>query len=128
MAGADPLRIDHVVVLGGLPDLEAVAASPDNGCGTEVVAQLVASATRPDPFADTSVPRLLPVGVPQDLVNGREDPIIPFRFASDYVERARRAGDAVRLHVVPETGHVELVAPGTAAWTEARRLIAGAFR
>jgi acetyl esterase/lipase len=126
LAGGDPLRIDHVVVLGGLPDLAAVAASPDNGCGTEVVAQLVGTA-RADPYADTSAARLLPIGVPQDLVVGREDRIVPHRFATDYVARAAAAGDAVRLHTVPETGHVELVAPGSGAWAEAGRLIAAAF-
>jgi acetyl esterase/lipase len=129
LAGSNPLRIDHVISLGGLPDLETTAASPDNGCGTDVVAQLVGpkTAAHPDPYADTSVTRLLPIGVPQDLVNGREDRIIPYRFPVDYVAKARAAGDRVTLHTVPETGHVELVSPGTAAWTETKRLIAAAF-
>lgn len=117
-----PLPIAHVVSLGGLPDLEATAASPDNGCGTEVVERLTGGR-----FADTSVPRLLPLGMPQDLVNGREDRIIPSRMATDYVARAKKAGDRVALHVVPATGHVELVTPGTAAWTEAKRLTLAAL-
>ncbi|MGP7795199.1 alpha/beta hydrolase [Sphingomonas sp. CLY1604] len=123
----DPLPIAHVVSLGGLPDLEAVAASPDNGCGTEVIARLV-DPGRADPFADTSVPRLSPLGVPQDLVNGREDRIVPYRFATDHVARATAAGDAARLHTVADTGHVELIAPETPAWATARRLIAAALR
>lgn len=120
----DPLPIAHVVSLGGLPDLEATAASPDNGCGVEVVGRLV-GAGRADSYADTSVPRLFPLGVPQDLVNGREDAIIPFRLATDYVAKAK--GEAT-LHTVADTGHVELITPGTAAWTETKRLIAKAFR
>ena len=117
---ADPLPIAHVISLGGLPDLEATAASPDNGCGTEVVAKLVDTPPR---YADTSVPRLLPLGVPQDLVNGREDRIIPLRMATDYAARATTAGDKATLHVVPQTGHVELIAPGSAAWAVTKRLI-----
>jgi len=126
---ARPLRIAHVVSLGGLPDLEATAASPDNGCGVEVVGKLVGapSATRPDVYADTSVPRLLPLRAPQDLVNGAEDKIIPLRLGTDYVRRAKAAGDRVTLHVVPATGHVELVAPESAAWAETKRLIRAAF-
>ncbi|NTS64264.1 alpha/beta hydrolase [Sphingomonas sp. HHU CXW] len=120
--GAKPLNIAHVVSLGGLPDLEATAASPDNGCGTEVVAKLVGTGRR-DPYADTSVPRLLPLGVPQSLVNGREDRIIPYRMATDYVARATTAGDRATLTTVPNTGHVELVAPETAAWRTAKRLL-----
>lgn len=123
---AKPLHIAHVVSLGGLPDLAATAASPDNGCGTEVVAKLVGT-DRADPYGDTSVPRLLPLGVSQDLVNGREDRIIPYRMATDYVAAASKAGDRVELHTVPATGHVELVAPDTAAWLETKRLIRRAF-
>jgi acetyl esterase/lipase len=123
-----PLPIAHVVSLGGLPDLEATAASPDNGCGTDVVARLVGTpGTRPDVYADTSVPRLLPIGVPQDLVNGREDQVIPIRFGTGYEEQARKAGDRVALHIVPATGHVELIAPETPAWAEAKRLIRAGF-
>ncbi len=125
-----PLHIDHVISLGGLPDLEATAATPANGCGTEVVAKLVGkpSPARTDVYADTSVPRLLPLGIAQDLVNGREDRIIPFPFATDYVAKARTAGDTAVLHTIPETGHVELVAPETPAWAEAKRLIAAALK
>ncbi|MGA1800080.1 alpha/beta hydrolase [Sphingomonas sp. 4RDLI-65] len=127
---ANPLRIRHVISLGGLPDLEATAASPENGCGVEVVAQLVGSPTpqHPDVYADTSVPRLLPLRVRQDLINGREDRIIPFVMATDYVAKARAAGDTATLHTIPATGHVELIAPETAAWAEAKRLILADLR
>ena len=121
-----PLKIAHVISLGGLPDLEATATSADNGCGTDVVATLVGT-DRADPYADTSVPRLLPIGVPQDLVNGREDKIIPYRMATDYVAAARAKGDRVALHTVPATGHVELVAPESAAWAKTKRLIRSAM-
>ena len=125
---AHPLKIAHVVSLGGLPDLEATAASPDNGCGTDVIAQLVGKpGARPDVYADTSVPRLLPLGVPQDLVNGREDRIIPLRLGTGYVDQARAKGDRPVLHVVPQTGHVELIAPESAAWAETKRLVRAAL-
>ena len=122
----DPLAIHHVVSLGGLPDLAAVAASPDNGCGVEVIERLT-DATRADRFADTSIPPLLPLGIPQDLVAGREDRIVPWRMATDYLARATQAGDTARLHTVADTGHVELIAPGTPAWAQARALILAAL-
>ena len=127
---ANPLRIDHVISLGGLPDLEATATNADNGCGTEVVAKLVGKPTpqHPEIYADTSVPRLLPLGVRQDLVNGREDRIIPFAMATDYVAKANAAGDVATLHTIPATGHVELIAPETPAWAAAKRLILTDFR
>lgn len=125
-----PIRIAHVVSLGGLPDLEATAASPDNGCGTEVVAKLTGPATEAhkDVFADTSVPRLLPVGVAQDLINGENDRIIPMRLGTDYAAQATKAGDRATLHRIDDTGHVELIAPESAAWAKARALIETALK
>ena len=123
-----PLKIAHAISLGGLPDLEATAASPDNGCGIEVVGKLVGTpGTRKDVYADTSVPRLLPLGVAQDLVNGQDDKIIPLRMGTAYVAAARAKGDSAELHIVAQTGHVELVAPETAAWATTKRLIRAAL-
>ena len=119
---AAPLPIRTVISLGGLPDLEAAARPPGSGCGTEVIGRLVAgdaSAPRPEPFADTSVPRLAPLGVHQVLINGRQDRIIPTHYAEGYAAPMRAAGDDVRVRMLDRTGHVELVAPETAAWTAA---------
>jgi hypothetical protein len=52
LLAADPLPIDSVVSLGGLPDLEEAARPPGSGCGTEVIA-LVGP---PTPTSATSMP------------------------------------------------------------------------
>ena len=91
---------------------------PGSGCGTEVIARIAGGpdAARPDPYADTSVPRLAPLGVPQVLINGRQDRIIPTFYAEGYAAPMRAAGDAVEVRMIDRTGHVELIAPETAAW------------
>src|SRR5690606_15921775 len=111
---ADPLTIHAVVSLGGLPDLEEAARPPGSGCGTEVIARLTGGR-----FDDTSIPRLVPLGVPQILVNGSQDRIIPAAYAEGYAAPARAAGDAVEVRMVGHTGHVELIAPESAAWAAA---------
>ena len=118
---ADPLPIPAVVSLGGLPDLEEAARPPGSGCGTEVIARIAGTAdtSRRDPFADTSVPRLAPLGVRQVLINGRQDRIIPTAYAEGYAGPMRAAGDDVRVRMIDRTGHVELVAPETTAWAAA---------
>jgi acetyl esterase/lipase len=113
LRSAHPLPIREVISLGGLPDLEEAATTP-NGCGNEVVHQLVG--TR---YADTSVPRLAPLGLPQVLINGRQDRIIPVAYAEGYARPMRAVGDNVRVRMLDRTGHVELVAPETAAWAAA---------
>ena len=117
---ADPLPVAEVISLGGLPDLEEAARS-ENGCGNEVVVQLTGGvrAGRIDPFTDTSVPRLAPLGLPQVLINGLQDRIIPIAYAEGYARPMRAAGDDVRVRMLDRTGHVELVAPETAAWATA---------
>lgn len=118
----DPLRIAEVVSLGGLPDLEEAAREPGSGCGTEVIARI--SGGR---FAETSVPRLAPLGVKQVLINGRQDRIIPTAYAEGYAVPMRAAGDDVRVRMLDATGHVELVAPETAAWAAAVAELQRAF-
>ena len=110
----NPIRIDSVVSLGGLPDLEQAARPPGSGCGTEVIGKLTGGK-----FADTSVPRLAPLGIPQVLVNGMQDRIIPTAYAEGYAGPMRASGDRVKVRMIDNTGHVELIAPETAAWAAA---------
>ena len=119
----DPVRIDAVVSLGGLPDLEEAARPPGSGCGTEVVERLTGGR-----FADTSVPRLAPLGVDQVLINGLQDKIIPTAYAEGYAAPMRAAGDKVMVRMIDDTGHVELVAPETKAWAAAVEEIQRALR
>jgi acetyl esterase/lipase len=123
LRSADPLSIRHVISLGGLPDLEEAAREPGSGCGTEIIARLTNGN-----FADTSVPRLAPLGAAQVLVNGMQDRIIPTAYAEGYAAPMRAAGDDVRVRMINRTGHVELVAPGTAAWAAAVEEIERATR
>jgi acetyl esterase/lipase len=126
---ANSLPIAEVISLGGLPDLEEAARS-ENGCGNDVVVRLTGGvrAGRIDPFTDTSVPRLAPLGVPQVLINGRQDRIIPVAYAEGYARPMRAAGDDVRVRMLDATGHVELVAPETAAWAAAVEELQRALR
>jgi acetyl esterase/lipase len=121
IASGNPLPIAAVVSLGGLPDLELQATPPGSGCGTAVIEKLVGPPTLSsrDVYADTSIPRLAPLGVKQVLINGRQDRIIPASYAEDYARKMRAAGDDVKVRMMDRTGHVELIAPETAAWAAA---------
>jgi acetyl esterase/lipase len=121
LISSDPLPISAVVSLGGLPDLSLAATPPGSGCGTEVIEKLVGPQTLSsrNVFADTSVPELAPLGMPQVLINGMQDRIIPVDYAYDYQRRMSAAGDRVTVRMIDRTGHVELIAPETAAWAVA---------
>jgi acetyl esterase/lipase len=129
-ANANPLPIHATISLGGLQDLELAERPPGSGCGTAVIGRLIGRALpgRSDPFADTSVPRMGALRIPQVLINGNQDRIIPTHFAEDYARRMRALGDDVRVRMFDATGHVELVAPESAAWAAAVEEIERAFR
>ncbi|HEX9947906.1 MAG TPA: alpha/beta hydrolase [Allosphingosinicella sp.] len=130
LISADPVPIDTVVSLGGLPDLELAATPPGSGCGTEVIEKLVGPPTLSsrNVYADTSVPRLAPLGVRQVLINGLQDRIIPTVYAEAYAKAMRSAGDKVKVRMIDRTGHVELIAPETAAWAATVEEIETALR
>jgi acetyl esterase/lipase len=130
LLAADPLPIDTVVSLGGLPDLELAATPPGSGCGTEVIEKLVGPPTLSsrNVYADTSIPRLAPLGVRQVLINGMQDRIIPTAYAEAYAGPMRAAGDKVKVRMIERTGHVELIAPETAAWAATVDEIQAALR
>ncbi len=114
LRGRNPLPIRTVISLGGLPDLELAATPPGSGCGTEVVGKISGGH-----YAETSVPRLAPLGIRQVLINSMQDRIIPTGYASDYAAKMRAKGDTVVVRMIDHSGHVELIAPETAAWRTA---------
>lgn len=113
----DPLPVRGVVSLAGVPDLRAAATGTSAVCG-DAIQRLVGGAPDavPEHYAAAAPIELLPLGVPQFVLNGAEDAIVPPRWATDYAARAQAAGDSVTLTIIPEAGHFEVVAPGTEAW------------
>jgi pimeloyl-ACP methyl ester carboxylesterase len=59
---------------------------------------------------------MLPLGVRQILFQGAEDPISPPALGQNYVAAATAYHDDAQVTVIPASGHVELISPGTAAW------------
>lgn len=125
LAGGDPPPIAAVVATGALPDIEAALALDNNGCTQSAMPALTGTAApgRADVFADTSIPRLLPLHVRQIFVSGAQDRIAPPSLAEGYAARATAAGETVERVTVAREGHVELIAPGSQAWAQTVRLI-----
>ncbi len=126
-----PLRLRGVVSLAGIPDLRKGAER--SVCGDSIPRLLGGSPEElDDRVRDGSPAALLPLGLPQRLVCGRLDTIVPLELASGYESAARRAGDRVEVEVLPGAGHFELVDPRSAAWpavrAAVRALLAGPTR
>jgi len=118
---ADPLPLKGVVALAGPPDLRPLSGA-DSVCGSGTLAQLTGGTpdTVPDHDVQASPAALLPLGVPQFLVTGSADRLVPTRLLSPYERLAQSAGDRVSLREVPGADHGDLIAPGSDAWPVVR--------
>jgi acetyl esterase/lipase len=115
LRGKEPLALRGVVGLAPIPDLARAAS--ERVCGDAVPALLDGPpAARPERYAAASPIGLLPLGIPQEIVHGREDTIVPLGLSEAYVAAARAKGDAARLITVDGAGHFDVIAPTSKAW------------
>lgn len=111
----DPLHVRAVVALAPAPDLEQLHQS--GVCGN-VIDKLMGGSpsAHEDRYAAASPMRLAPVGAPQTLVIGAKDASWGPAGRS-YFARTRAVGDsAVRVVELPESGHFEMIDPGSSSW------------
>jgi pimeloyl-ACP methyl ester carboxylesterase len=58
----------------------------------------------------------LPLGVPQLVVHGDADDVVPISIARGYAERAVAAGDPCEFAELPGCGHMEHLDASSDAW------------
>ena len=127
--GEGPLPLAGVVSLAGITDMAAYSVGEPGSCNSAVVPLMGGTPDAvPRRYAETSPLSLLPRSAPQWLVQGARDSIVPPASAATYVKAAMAAGIPAQLVVVPQSGHFELVVPGSVAWSAVREAIAAAFR
>jgi acetyl esterase/lipase len=121
----NPLPVRGVINMAGTIDMRENIAHMEELCRDTVVTDMLGGtpATVPDRYGSVSAPALLPLGVPQRLIWGDHENFVPRSLADQYAAAATRAGDNVRLIVVPNTGHFEVAMPTTSAWPLVRDAI-----
>jgi acetyl esterase/lipase len=81
----------------------------------------------PERYAIADPALSLPLGIPQVLVHGLRDDIVPPIISELYLAAATRAGDDVRLRAIPDADHMAVIDPTTPAWAviieEVQRLL-----
>ena len=116
---ASPLKINAVVGLAAIPDLQLFARSGAHACGENTVDRLVDREGRGnEAFRDTSITELLPLNVKQVLIHGVFDSIVPPYIGMQYQTKAKAKEEAVEVKVIADAGHFEVIAPWSAAWKE----------
>jgi len=116
----DPLPLRAAVSLAGVCDLRRASA-----LGFEVVHRLMGGtpAEVDAHYAMGSPADLLPLGVPQTLVHGADDRVVPLALSEGYRDRAVARGDPVTLVTIPGAGHFEPIDPRSSAWPVVRESV-----
>jgi acetyl esterase/lipase len=111
LAGAVDLRL--TIELGGIARFTS---------GPPAVEALMGGspAQVPERYAAANPGELLPLGIPQILVQGTDDDQIPPELPQRWANAARRQGDSVQIQIVPGADHFDIVDPESKAWPVTR--------
>lgn len=114
---ANTVPVRQVISLGGLADLRREKDVIKSSCERDI-AELAGTPTaaRPDVFSDTNAGDLMPNGSRTVLITGELDTISPPRVAHDFAARARAAGDAAEVVILPGASHYDEVAATSPSW------------
>ncbi len=112
-----PLAIHAVIGLDAITDLASYRIGPPDSCHASVDALMGGTPrTQPRRYAESSPLALLPLGVPQWLIEGGQDTIVSPASVRSYAAAARHAGDRVTVLEQPDAGHFESAVPQGPAW------------
>ena len=121
---ANPLPIRGVVSIAGIVDMRAFAEYGRQPCGERHIRVMGGTPDRyPTRYAAVSPAEILPLGVPQVLIWGADDTVVPEMLFRDY-ERKAATGDRVEVITLPGEAHHDLCDPGNPGW----KSIVGAVR
>lgn len=115
LTGSAALPLVGAISLAGVNDLTA-GARRNVGLGA-VTDLLGGSPDRvPERYAIADPARLLPLGLPQTLIHGTLDTIVPPDQNRNYATAAIAAGDPARLRELPDADHFDVIDPATPSW------------
>jgi pimeloyl-ACP methyl ester carboxylesterase len=112
---APEVAVRAAVSLAGVVDLEAAATL---GLGGGAAAGFLGGSPQdvPERYREASPAACLLLGVPQLLVHGAADDVVPPSMSERYQAQARAAGDDVAYVALEGVGHLEVIDGRGPAW------------
>jgi acetyl esterase/lipase len=113
---ARPFRFHAIVALAAVSDLATASALR---LGDGIVDQFMGGDPQivPKHYAAASPIELVPLGLPQRVIHGADDDVVPISLSEHYCRAARARGDEAVLQALPNVGHFELIDPASKAWS-----------
>lgn len=115
----NPLPINGVISLGGVPDLEAFREQAKKVCDEDSIGELLGKNTIKNysqNYKEASPKELLPLGTKQILIYGEDEPTVSAQFGYDYKKIASSKGDDVSVIIVKYAAHHEYNVPNSVTW------------
>jgi acetyl esterase/lipase len=123
LASAGPLAVRGVVSLAGITDLRTFGVGRGY-CNASVAPLLGGTPEKvPDRYAQASPIELLPLRIPERLVHGKLDLIVPVEQSRNFVTQAKAKGDDAQLLLLEDAGHFDLIAPFSPAFATVKQAI-----
>ena len=69
-------------------------------------------------YADGSPAAHLPLGVQTVVIHGTKDNVVPLAMNRSFVDRARKAGDDIRLVMPEDADHFDVIDPKSKVWAQ----------
>ena len=135
---ATKINIRGVVVLAGPTDLlqmetwiqegEAKSKEPSD-CGI-ALRELMGgtSATYPERYRAASPAHLPRYDIPLIVVSGDQDRIALSPLVEIYANALKKKGNNVQYFIVKQSGHFEMITPGTTAWSDIEKTVISLFK
>lgn len=120
-----PLKLRGVISMGGVPDLvEFRSKQSTQICGNDVIAELLGhtEAEINTHYKEASPIELLPLSIPQILIYGMDDPVIPINI-DNYVKHAQEKGSPIEFIKIPYAGHHEYNVPNSVIWPTIKKWV-----
>jgi acetyl esterase/lipase len=76
-----------------------------------------------DRYRAASPVEMVPLGIPQRVLHGAKDDVVPFDFSRRFVDAAKKSGDDSKLIEIASAGHFELIDPRSEAWPIVRAAV-----
>lgn len=125
----DPLPLRGVIGLAAIGDLLAYRVGERGSCNSAVDELVGGPPTRfPRRYSQASPMQRLPLGVPQWLVQGGLDPIVPAGSTQAYATAAKKAGDRVEVLLQAGAGHFDPAVPDSLSWPAVEAAVKAALQ
>ncbi len=111
----DPLELKAAVGLAAIPDLGR--AKEQKVC-IDAASNMIGGypINYPERYQVASAEQLLPLGIPQVIIHGDLDRIVPINYVRPYVRKAKDLGDTIRFIQLQNTRHFDMTITGSPQW------------